>query len=126
MVAVHANPSSGHILLLGIDICNPNIVNDRGLNDGRAEIRRSDINLFKTHFGVSPRICRRVWMLLCQHDLVPDGGLIVHLLWALMFLKVYSIEEVLAAKVGCTVKTYMKWTWKFIRRMSTLRAIVVS
>lgn len=120
---VHVYPSAVQFLLLGKKIFCRN-VNDR---DGEEIIKTKDLQSFRSHFGISPRDCRNVWNLLGHFNLIPDGSNANHLLWTLLFAKLYSTEEVLAAMVGCrTVKTYMKWTWKILRRISALKGVVVS
>ena len=34
-----------------------------------------------------------------------------HLLWCLHFLKTYSTEEILSARVGANEKTFRRWAW---------------
>lgn len=89
-------------------------------------IKKIELEEFESVFGVSPYVCRSAWNLLHKHSLLPNGGLPQHLLWALMFMKLYRSGNVLSSMAGCSRKTYMKWTWKFVRRIGALKAIVVS
>ncbi len=53
---------------------------------------------FRALFGASPSVCCLLWSLLC--DTRPLQSKRVHMLWALMFLKVYATEHVHAALAG--------------------------
>ena len=45
-----------------------------------------------------------------------------HLLWALVFLKVYASEEVHCTIVGWTnPKTYQEWSWYFVEKIYDLQ-----
>ena len=51
---------------------------------------------------------------------------LVHLLWALAFLKLYCAEAVLAALVGGVhEQTFRKWAWFFVEEISTLQYTVI-
>jgi hypothetical protein len=50
-----------------------------------------------------------------------------HLLWALMFLKVYGKEATLSSLFGgVDEKTYRKWVWLYVEAVSSLESFVVS
>lgn len=67
-------------------------------------------------FGCSPFLCSLLWAFMVDGGHVtPRSGLCpIHLLWALMFLKLYCTESVFAALCGCNEKTFRKWIWKVI------------
>ena len=51
----------------------------------------------------------------------------VHLLWALLFMKVYAEESIHAGLVGgVDEKTFRKWVWIFVQEISYLEDEVVS
>lgn len=84
---------------------------DRLFNKGSDEpLKMDEIEVFCSYFGILPKVCRFIWLLLHRNELIPEHGLPIHLLWALMFMKLYLPEKVLASIAGCTVKTYKKWT----------------
>ena len=60
---------------------------DRGSQCVRAKVVED--RLFKEYFGVSVTIVLVIWNLLNEHDLILKKGEIKHLLWALVFLKVF-------------------------------------
>ena len=51
----------------------------------------------------------------------------IHYLWALMFMKIYSSETALCAHAGgVDPKTFQKWIWPFILALAELEYTVVS
>ena len=76
---------------------------------GRAEVSDSgDFGIaFGACFGMSPNLCVHVWDEI--EDALPSAVMISHLLWALLFLKVYGTEDTMAVMVQTTWKTYRKW-----------------
>ena len=87
---------------------------------GRAKV--SDISDFRREFGacfsMSPNMCVLVWDEI--EDALPSGVMICHLLWALMLLKVYGMEETMAVMVWTTQKTYKKWVRMVIGEIHSL------
>ena len=86
--------------------------------------------LFKEYFGVSVTVVLVIWNLLNEHELIPKKGEIKHLLWALVFLKVYPKQGPVCSLVGGTKgavdpKTFRKWVWKFIFNIELLDEVVV-
>ena len=78
---------------------------------------------FRSLFGCSPEIVAEIWF-----RIAPRGGEISlkkgaeprHLLWALLFMKVYANEDVLCSMVGgVDNKTFCFWTRYFIRIIAT-------
>jgi hypothetical protein len=88
---------------------------------------------FKEHFGCRPAVARRAWLLIKQYTIhnAPDSLEIKHLLWALIFLKTYSVEG-----VRCTLatgkgnrpdpKTVRDWCWIALECLAKLEPYVVS
>lgn len=83
---------------------------------------------FRSYFGVSVDVCTQAWqLLLAQIGTLPKGALMVHLLWALMCMKLYTNETALASIAGgVDEKTFRKWSWFFIEELSYLETSVVS
>ena len=46
-----------------------------------------------------------------------------HLLWALLFLKVYASEQVIRKFTGADEKTSRKWIWLFIGYIEELKIV---
>ena len=67
---------------------------------------------FRSLFGATPRVCSIIW-----HEMIlklPTSVEGKHLFRGLLFLKVYSTEEVHSAICGTTVKTFRKWSLKIV------------
>ena len=82
---------------------------------------------FKALFGAQSSIVATLWNMLIENnngDL--DDGKPEHLLWALVFLKVYGTEEVNCSIVGwpCT-KTFSRWAWYFVGKIADLKDVVI-
>jgi len=82
---------------------------------------------FRSAFGCGPNVVAKAWHLLA-HDHIPAGGdEPEHLLWALMFLKLYLNETTWAGMAGgVDEKTVRKWSWMFVDQLASLEPIVVS
>ena len=75
-------------------------------------------------------VWNRIWDRLTpgEKDIVCKKGTrqVQYLLYALVFLKVYSSEEVHCSIVGWpSAKTFRKWSWFFIRKISELKEDVI-
>ena len=78
---------------------------------------------FSSHFGVCPVIVSIIWASL--ESRLP-ASTFIHLLWALLFLKVYATESVLSGMVGADEKTYRLHVWRVIQGISNMRQEFVS
>ncbi len=76
---------------------------------------------FRGLFGATPTVCSRIWALI--NCTVPAGGVPKHLLWALIFLKVYSTEHVHSALTNIDEKTFRKLFWTFVGLLSRLKVV---
>ena len=81
---------------------------------------------FRALFGCSNQTAFALWNDLEKYGLLPQGGRMVHLLWALMFLKVYPSEETLKRLTGADSKTARKWINSFVAAISSLSVYKVS
>jgi hypothetical protein len=87
---------------------------------------------FREMFGCCPKIAAAAWNKIEGN--IEWTGLTtyssrstVHLLWALLFLKVYGKEATLSSLVGgVDEKTFRKWVWLYIAALSSLESFVVS
>jgi hypothetical protein len=89
---------------------------------------------FKEHFGCKPIVVAKAWEMIEQytsHD-APEVFSIKHLLWALIFLKTYSVEGIrttLAAGgtgIRPDTKTVRDMTWVALECLANLEPYVVS
>ena len=69
--------------------------------------RRLDERQFKSFFGASSRTISVLWCMLCDQQKSPPFK-VIHLLWALAWLKQYPTETVLAALFKASAKTIRK------------------
>ena len=84
---------------------------------------------FRSIFGCSSKICSILWEFLAMHGSITTkkGSSPKHLLWALLFLKLYSTESTHAAMVGgIDEKTYRKWVWLVLEDVKKIKKLVVS
>lgn len=94
-----------------------------------ASVVRKDRNLtsadglrrFRALFGLSPKACCFLWQLLATR--LPPSPNPAHLLWGLLFLKVYRSEHVHATITGVDEKTFRKWSWAYINLFSLLQMV---
>jgi len=76
---------------------------------------------YKAFFGISPDTCARIWFLIGRKH--PEGSKPKHLLWGLMFLRLYATEYVHASIAMCDEKTFRKWSLKYVSLMSHLEVV---
>jgi hypothetical protein len=110
-------------------------VNETGARGSHGtELRR-----FHSCFGAHPKVVSSVWDLIDPfHTPIYDyDGVLLpnpkpeHLLWACMFLKLYTTESInatMAAGFSTAVdeKTFRKWSWAFIHHIAELESDLVS
>ena len=75
---------------------------------------------FQANFGVTPATVSYVWDLLLKEGNLPRGFRPTHLLWTLVFLKMYACEHITSALCGCDEKTLRKWVWIGVAKLSEL------
>ena len=88
------------------------------------DVKETDKRRFRASYGVSPEVCTQVWHLI--YFSLPVIQKIDHLLWALLFMKVYASETVLAGIVEVDEKTFRRHVWTVISSISDLKGTVVS
>lgn len=87
----------------------------------------SEETTFRAFFGCGPDVAMIAWDMLASLDMTPDGGLITHFLWGLMFMKVYPGTKVMQVLCGnADNETMMKWTMRFVHAIAYLEPHVVS
>ena len=73
---------------------------------------------FRALFGVTPKTTAYIWNKMGAK--IPATASPQHLLWAFLFLKVYSSENVHAIIAGVDEKTFRKWAWTFVNLIASL------
>jgi hypothetical protein len=82
------------------------------------------LRLFKAHFGVSPFIASCLWNRMEDERTLPlQEARPTHLLWALMFLKLYSSEDTLSRIVNASAKTFRQRVWQMLEALNKLDAV---
>ena len=82
---------------------------------------------FRETFGCGAHTALTTWEMLVDASFLPTNGCLHHLLWALMFMKVYAKEMTMCALAGAIDPgTWRKWTWLFVRAIVSLEPLVVS
>ena len=66
--------------------------------EDRKPVSKTIKRRFRSHFGTTPALCAYLWDRIDKLSL-PAGAKWYHLLWALLFLKLYATEEVLSGMV---------------------------
>jgi hypothetical protein len=79
---------------------------------------------FRAHFGTSPGVCAVCWNMI--EGRLPGNFFYTHLLWALLYLKVYATESVLASKCMCDEKTFRDKVWVVLKTIDSSKCQVVS
>jgi hypothetical protein len=64
---------------------------------------------FIAHFGVSPSTVLKIWNLVVEANCIQIGIQKKHLLWTLLYLKVYPTFDVLSTLTDSDPKTLRKW-----------------
>jgi len=81
---------------------------------------------YKSWFGTSPAVCIDLWEMINPKESISKLAIPAYLLWALMLLKIYSPEDVLASMAGAgSEKTFRRWAWRFIEKMEELSYTLV-
>ena len=79
---------------------------------------------FKATFGVTPLLCSVLWNWMDDDQKLPEGASPIHLLWTLMFLKLYDTEDVLSLICRCDPKTHRKWVWLMLSAIASIDDVV--
>ena len=80
---------------------------------------------FHAIFGCGLPIALVLSGMVLTEPVVVSGATVVHMLWALMFLKVYSNKTTMSTMAGVDEKTFRKWAWVLIEAISDLESSVV-
>lgn len=77
----------------------------------------------KELFGVSLVVCSAIWNAISTK--IPHSCKPKHLLWGLIFLKVYSNESIHCIIAGCDPRTFCKWSWHIVEILADLPMVCV-
>jgi hypothetical protein len=124
---IEDNPPPGNTF----NFCNEEYFVRLGLKFSGHKIRRAwddkiNIRRWKSWFGPSPLVCRQLWIALQPFCAIKEDVMPVHLLWALVWLKGYAKESVLAGIAATTEKTFRQYVKMIVQAISDLSAEWVS
>lgn len=99
-----------------------------------ARNRRSTIAVavgrYISHFGITPIVTSAVWeQVFVERPSEISTSLCMkphHLLWALLFMKQYSTEHVIASMIGVDEKTARLYIWEILEIIRASRSEFVS
>ena len=101
-----------------------------GLDDYQKGSLKASMRRFKAHFGLEPRVVAIVWKELAESGWLRFAGVRLakpeHLLWCLLFLNNYNVEEIHSSRVGCCETTFRKWAWFYATGIANLDRKFVS
>ncbi|KAF0707704.1 hypothetical protein AaE_013498 [Aphanomyces astaci] len=90
--------------------------------DQASSMTLTALRRYRAVFGISPGSTSVAWSL--TDATRPSTSRPKHLLWCLMFLKVYASEGVHCCLSGADEKTFRKWVWLWVDLLANLRVIV--
>ena len=108
----------------------PNVFAQVG-NDimGRAQERPGMVSnrRWRSLFGASPLVCSILWGHIDppNNRALPPNAEIKHLMWALIFLRDYNVEENHSLLTGVDEKTHRKWQWLFVDEIAMVEYKVI-
>jgi len=81
------------------------------------------VRFFKRMYGVSIAMATLIWNTLMEQGLLPEKPQYKHMFWALAFIKVYAYESVFLEMFSISDKTFHKWVWEYLKRISLLNVV---
>ncbi len=120
------NPQLDDVYQLGKELMNRSRNAVGSTHKGGTEDRR-----FRAFYGISALSALDTWERLQAQNLTPAGGKFLHLLWTLLFFKLYGVEADVCAHAGgrygaIDPKTLRKWIWPMVDALEELQYSVVS
>ena len=96
-------------------------------NPYKQHTKKEEDRDFREWFGCGAHVCLKAYTLLIEHSLLPPGGQLRHLLWALFYWKSDGKKRTLSKICGDISKdTLWKWSRLFAEQLALLKASVVS
>ena len=98
-----------------------------GRDSSKERSQRVEDRRFWEFFGISVVVAKSVWRRLSSISQIPFGGEPKHMLWALLFMKVYPKEGVMCKLINVKdPKTFRGRVKDFIEAIADLESDVVS
>lgn len=99
----------------------------RRKNPFQASSANGEDRAFREFFGCQATVALGLWNMLVNTGFLPCGGRMEHLLWTLMYMKVYPKRNAMSVLCGGVNKeTWMKWVYNFFDAIAFLEPYVVS
>ena len=80
---------------------------------------------FRAMFGCSNAMVLKVWNLMKEHEVLHEGGTLMHLLWTFLYCKTYTKWAVMKIMTNSDPKTIQKWIGLFLVSVSLLEPYLV-
>jgi len=118
---VYTNPTT----VVDVHNIGKTMMNRANKSLGKLHRRSHEDVRFRKKFGAGLSTVLDAWRRLNNFELVPEGGMFYHHLWALMLMKTYSKEKDLCWNAGgkggaVDPKIFRKWIWLFIKALGLL------
>jgi hypothetical protein len=81
------------------------------------------VRKFRSLFGCSPLVCCTMYNKLVEQNLIHNKCRVLHFMWTLVFLKIYSSENALCTLLKCSEKTLRKWVWYYLEKCSQIELV---
>jgi hypothetical protein len=78
---------------------------------------------FKAVFGTTPAVSSIIWKKINDAESMPTNSRPIHLLFSLLFLRLYQIEIVNSILTNVTEKTFSKWAHIFVEVIAALEIV---
>ena len=89
--------------------------------DGRRLSEGEETKRFRAHFGLSFLVMSELWSLLNPYEQISKRAQAKHLLWTLVYLKVYQTEGIHCTIVKCkTRETFCNWVKNSLQQLENL------
>ena len=85
---------------------------------------RTELRRFRAFFGVSPSTASLLWGKIKSLDWAPRSQA-KHILWALLLMKVYDSEEVMAGFLGVDEETFSIHAFEMVKVIARLKPYYV-
>ena len=96
---------------------------------GRAQERPGMVSnrRWRSLFGTSPLVCSILWGHIDppNNRALPPNAEFKHLMWGLIFLRDYNVEENHSLLTGVDEKTHRKWQWLFVDEIAMVEYKVI-
>lgn len=95
-----------------------------GIADNKKRVLGAEDKTFRGFFGAPIAVIANIWNRIEPN--LEDAAKPKHLLWSLVFLKIYATEDVHCRIVGWPDRnTFRKWQWYFVEKIAELKEEII-